>query len=63
MHVHHYKGGQEKVEKGGELKKSCKNGGGGEITKTNGKKFQKELDSLFLLFDIKSVFLQKNNHY
>ena len=29
MHVHHYKGGQEKVEKGGELKKSCKNGGGG----------------------------------
>lgn len=62
MHVHHYKGGQEKVEKGGELKKSCKNGGG-EITKTNGKKFQKELDSLFLLFDIKSVFLQKNNHY
>ena len=30
MHVHHYKGGQEKVEKGGELKKSCKNGGGGD---------------------------------
>lgn len=32
------KGGQEKVEKEGELKKSCKNGGGG-FTKTNGKRF------------------------
>ena len=35
------KGRQEKVEKEGELKKSCKNGGGGGggITKTNEKRF------------------------